>query len=549
MLFVAVLLTSIFCGLDPAHLIRPLPVTPSAPPDVSAFVYASTNTAVYGVVKGGEGDETLVAVKWAAAGTVVSNGTALESIEACPESQGSLLIRRLANSTVDTVIRYPGLCVHHVYMNSTQVVVVGSGLVGDAWAVPDAVSTSATVIQRSHAGYTLIAIVYDRDTLVYRASSLILSGSAPTPEPTSAPTAVEPLAAPDPPTEVELMVGRGYMNDVGLGVALSGTCLGLWTVTPQLVGHTTSVEDRTFSCGAPGTITALVVVWFDLHPNAVWRASTLNADPDLPALTVNVHSDGTEIAVFGSHTADESGTFDVPLFVTFADAGTLPAPASPPAVQDISWLFGDGITTAAYLARWDAATFDYISFAPFETISSNMYVKYRTGYVDFFTDVSMFGTFSVFDFGANVTLLGVFNDPSAETVSPIMCSWGSASGSMHSCVLLSGTADVYSAYYPGPSVVHVVTAGSSGNVSVSDWRHPEDGPDFIYPSIGASFTGIQSSDHTSIGVVLNSNSETVCVATPVLVPDGITRGTYHHDGVGAGWFADVGGVKTVECTI
>lgn len=529
-LFVAVLVTAITCGIDPAHLIRPLP----APVASETYTYVSSSTFVFAAVGGTE--ETLLALKWDGAGTVYTDGGGVyETVSACADPSCSMLIRKLANTSVDVVIKYPGLRIHDVYMNSSQVVVLGSGFIGNGWDLPDSVTTAATNIQYEHLGYMLIAIVYDRTTLTYMSSSLIIPGD-------------QPISQPEFPTDVQFMVGRGAMTDVALGVALSGTCTGSWAVTPQVVDHTTSADDRTLSCGATDTITALVVVWSDLVPRAVWHADTLNTDPTLAALTVNVQLSSTEIAVYGSHTS-ESGTFSIPFFIEGPVPGVLPSGMSPPAVLDVAWVFGDGISTAAYVTRWNLELLTLTAFLPMEVISANMYVKYRDGYVDVVSEASLLSSFTVYDFHADtVTPVGPFTDPSTDAVSPISCSWATTSGALHSCVLMSGTADVRPAWFPGTGKASVSTVVTNGNVLVPSWLHPDNGPDFTYPATGVAFTGISAEVYASKGVVFNVNADAQCAHPEItMIPNGATHGTYHYDGLGAVWYADVRGVTSFVC--
>lgn len=528
-LLIGVVVTAITCGIDPLHIIRPLPAPVSAPTETR--VYVSDTAFVYAMTA--DAQNTLLAVKWGEAGRVYSNGTLYSTVEACAETPCSLLIRRTDDAEVNAVIRYPGLRIHEVYMNATQVVVVGSGFVGDEWPVPDATSAAATTIQRDHLGYMLMAVVYDRETLTYISSSLVIPGDA-------------PLTRPDPPTEVEFMVGRGAMTDAALGVAVSGMCNGSWILTPQLENHTTSDTDRTWSCGDAGTLTAFVAIWSDAVLSGVWHAETLNSDPTLAALTVNVQISDTEIAVYGSHTA-ESEVFSIPFFVDSPAPGALPSGTSPPAVLDVAWLFGDGITTASYITRWDIDTLGLISFVPMETVSSTMYVKYRSGYMDFVTEASLLSTFTMYDFdAATLVTVGPLNDPSPDTVSPIACSWSTAAGALHNCVLMSGTADAHPAWFPGTTYASISTVTSNGDVLVPSWLHPDDSADFVYPATGFNFTNL---GQTSKGLVVDVNADERCAhPTLSMVKDGATYGAYHYDGLGTVWYAASGGVTSIGCT-
>lgn len=427
---VGLILTIVLCATDPAHIIRPLPPSISVyePPGTSSFIYLTDNPYVYATEL--YANDSYVAMRWDVKGYLYhSNSSYYRDVAECSAPPCTLLIRKNTETDIiDLVLEFPGMIVEHIYANDTQLVVVGQGLVADGYLIPDATSANASVVQRDYADVAGIVIVYDRDTMTYVSSSIILPG-----DPSVQVSAVTNAWTPNTAT---FGFGRGFLDDAQLGVTFHGKCVGNWTLTPQLATHTTDgALDYIVECNRQQIV---AVVYRDLVAQAVWHASAEELD-DTHATVNLAKGNTTSIYLYGAYVADSVGgstdAFPIPAWTTSPPPGLIAAEA---AELTVDWT---SLTPTSYVMQYDGELL-YVRHLRFETGTNNVAAHANSTHFTIYGETMVWEELHVFDFTVSQSLfVGSLYDVSPEFTSPVGCVWNAATGAMIRCWLYETTVD------------------------------------------------------------------------------------------------------------
>lgn len=446
----AVFITALMCGLDPAHIIRPLPAP--FPPPTSPFIYLTGSAFVYAAEL--YENNSYVAVRWDVQGHVYNaDGTFSQTVEACHTTPCSLLIHVNETDHVQTVLRFPGAIVQQIYANETQLVVSMQGLVGDGFVVPDAETASATVIRRDYPGVAGLVVVYTRETMTYHTSSLILTGEETMLVSRRRLNAAAPSWTIRPRT---FSFNRAYMDDTQIVVAFHGACVGNWTITPQLIDHWANDTERDYQLPCDRQ-QAAVIIYSDLNLTGIWHVAAEEIDSEMFATVSATKADSTTY-VYGAFVADSDGVkadvFHVPNWILNPAPGVLAVDLSS---LELAWASG---YTTNFVFQYDA-TLTYGKHLKFKTGTNNVVAHANTTHFSIYGETIAWTSLNVFDFSvAESDVVGTMYDDTPEYLSPVGCVWNSVTGSLLKCWLYTGTSNAVVSAIDPELVITVKTVGT-----------------------------------------------------------------------------------------
>jgi hypothetical protein len=490
----------------------PTPPTP-APTSPPNSVFATTTPFVY-AVNSHYDENTYVAIKWQAAGTLYDPGdqySGYQSIEACSLSPCSLFLTLNASQHLISVARFAGFRIQELYVNESTVVVLGTPPSDAEWVIP--ASDQIPIGRADAAGMAIVYNRYANGSLSYARSTLVSSS---------------PAAA------TSFAFNKGFMGLGKIFVAMSGACPeeSSWTFTPMRIQHAANDSDElTLGCSQHQAV-GLMYQGQGLA-EAAW---TLEGGQEISVNALYATSEGPSYFIlYGSYVSLSEGeqtlnALRAPIFATSLVPGEIPTTSSPPGPA-YAW---PSSRRAAFAARYDPTNYDFIDLARLDATSTRVRTNWDGASFSMCGDTSGFSYVSVYAFNASVTA-ALFNatDPEPLERSPYCCAWSMPDGTVSACNVYRGTAQAFVSH----AEPRTLTAITPGTLQQSD--------DFNLENTNVTFTIEEALSMTlPVAGVLSQSSYGGYFDDGALVYDGSNPGEYVYSSNNYNvWFAVAGGVQ------